>query len=335
MLDEATLCVTHPEQAYLIGNDERPDFVAHLHRHTADLRVDIANVTRAIGNIAVQGPRALQVIAPLLDADIRSLKRFHCLTQTVRLAGVPGWLMRSGFTGELGYAFFLGADEDEGRRVWDALLEAQVTPIGLDAIEKLRIEFGLRSQANDYFPGVTDPYELSMDAYIDLDHSFIGRDACLGAASRPGKRFKTLVSGADDPLPTHLAPVLRNGVCIGDIRSAQNSPRFGTLALAVLRASDAVDGSQVNVGAGVQRCVPCRWTRESGRRPIRWRAWRDRRHCPARAVRMPDVIRPGPMRPRFHSVSSSRLNMPSIMPATRLASRVSLNSARPAANRNR
>jgi len=247
MLDEATLCVMHPELAYLIGNDERPDFVAHLHRHTAGLRVDIANVTRAMGNIAVQGPRALQALAPLLDADIRSLKWFQCLTRPVRLAGVPGWLMRSGFTGELGYEFFLGADEGEGQRVWDALRQAQVAPIGLDAIEKLRIEFGLRSQANDYFPGVTDPYELSMDAYIDLDHAFIGRDACLAAASRPGKRFKTLVFGADDPLPSHLAPVLRNGVCIGDIRSAQNSPRFGTLALAVLRASDAVDGSRVDV----------------------------------------------------------------------------------------
>jgi aminomethyltransferase len=175
-------------------------------------------------------------------------KWFQCLTRPVRLAGVPGWLMRSGFTSELGYEFFLGADEDEGQRVWDALRQAQLAPIGLDAIEKLRIEFGLRSQANDYFPGVTDPYELSMDAYVDLDHAFIGRDACLGVASRPGKRYKTLVFGADDPLPTHLAPVLRDGIHIGDIRSAQNSPRFGTLALAVLRAFDAVDGSQVEVG---------------------------------------------------------------------------------------
>ena len=274
MLDEATLCVIHPERAYLIGNDERPDFVAHLHRHTAGLRVEIVNVTRAMGNLAIQGPRALEVLAPLLDVDVRSLKWFQCLTQPVRLAGVQGWLMRSGFTGELGYEFFLGADEDGGRRVWDALRQARVAPIGLDAIEKLRIEFGLRSQGNDYFPGLTDPYDLSMDAYIDLDHAFIGRDACLRAASGPDKRFKTLVFAADDPLPAHLAPVLRDGVCIGDIRSAQHSPRFGTLALAVLRSADAVDGSLVDVGGrrATVRPVPLDPEKRPAADPLAWRA---------------------------------------------------------------
>ena len=51
--------------------------------------------------------------------------------------------MRAGFTGELGYEFYLLDGDDGAEGLWDAVASAGAAPIGLDAIEKLRIEAGL------------------------------------------------------------------------------------------------------------------------------------------------------------------------------------------------
>jgi glycine cleavage system aminomethyltransferase T len=114
---------------------------------------------------------------------------------------------------------------------------------------------GLVIQDEDYFPGETDPYELSLDAFIDLEgHEFVGREQALATASAPPRRFKTLeIEG--DALPRIGEPVTRGGVTVGDLRSVEVSPRFGPLALAVLESSAAIDGTTVeadHIGATVR-----------------------------------------------------------------------------------
>ncbi len=257
MLDEGTTFVTGSEEAYLFGNDEREPFVEHLERHAAGLDVGIENVTARIPNLAVQGPGSYELLARLADVDIAELAWFRLFPEPVMLAGVRGLLSRTGFTGELGYEFFL-LDPDGAEGLWDTILEAGATPFGLDAVELLRVEAGLLIQHEDYVPGETDPYEVSLDAYIDLEgHDFVGREAAARRAAAPPRRLTTLAIEGDD-VPEAGTPVMVEGRPVGDVRSPVRTPRFGTIALAVLEAAHARDGEAVEVGghAATVRPVP-------------------------------------------------------------------------------
>lgn len=247
ILDEGTTLVVGPGEAYFFGNDERQPFIEHLARNTADLDVRIENVTATIPNLAIQGPGSYELLSRLTDVDVASVRWFHFIPEAVSVAGVRGLLTRTGFTGELGYEFFLW-DAEGAERVWDAIVEGGATPFGLDAIELLRVEAGLLIQEEDYVPGETDPYELSLDPYIELDgHDFVGRRAAAGRAARPFRRLVTLTF--DGPgLPRAGDAITRDGVRVGDVRSPVRTPRFGSIALGTIDAAIAGDGEAVDVG---------------------------------------------------------------------------------------
>jgi glycine cleavage system T protein (aminomethyltransferase) len=247
MLDEGTTLVLAPDEAYFFGNDERKPFIEHLARNTTGLDVRVDNVTATVPNVAIQGPRSYELLSRLADIDFPSLRWFHLIPQAVSVAGVRGLLTRTGFTGELGYEFFLW-ESDGAERLWDAIVEAGATPFGLDAIELLRVEAGLLIQEEDYVPGETDPYELSLDPYIELEgHDFVGRLAAARRAVRPPRRLVTLAFDGVDVPPAGTA-LMRDAARVGELRSPVRTPRFGTIALATVDAALARDGEAVDVG---------------------------------------------------------------------------------------
>lgn len=252
MLDEGTSLVMSAQEAYFLGNDDSSKFLAHMVEHTADLDVQIEDVTTQMGAIAIQGPKSLELLSGLTDTDISGLRWFRLLPEPIEIAGVRGLLVRAGFTGEKGYEFYLLDGHEGGATLWDAIVAAGATPIGLDAIEMLRVEAGLIIGDEDYWPGKTDPYDLSLDRFIDLeDHGFIGRDRCVETAAAPPRRFVTLTfekGGNDDEvLPAPGAGVFGDDGPVGAVTSAFVTPRFGALALAVVDTAYAEDGTSLQV----------------------------------------------------------------------------------------
>lgn len=256
MLDEATFLVRSPTQAFLFGNDEREPFIDHLRCVTADLEVEITNITRSLPGVAVQGPGSYELLVELIDRPFAQLRWFQVLPE-VYLAGVRGMLARVGFTGELGYEFFLLDGEEGASAIWDAIVGAGAQPIGLDAIQALRCECGLVIQNEDYVPGQTDPLDLSLERFIDLDaHEFIGKAAVSARlAAGPARRFKTvLLEGSKPPEPG--APVMHAGRPVGRVTSAVVSPCLGVLALAVIDTAEATDGASVRIADRPGRLHP-------------------------------------------------------------------------------
>lgn len=267
MLDEATVVVVSPEEAYLFGNDQRAGFTGHMAAHTVGMDLTIEDVSRAIPSLAVQGPRSFDVLSQLTHTDLASLRWFRCLPDPIEIAGVRGLVVRAGFTGELGYEFYLLDGDDGAEGLWDAVASAGAAPIGLDAIEKVRIEAGLLIAEEDYWPGETDPLDLGMERFIDFDgHDFVGRDAVKERAEDPQRRFVTLALEGETA-PEHGAPVEVGGTTVGDVRSADTTPRFGTLALAVLDAAHATPGGRVDVGGSPGRVHPVPIDDPEKRRP--------------------------------------------------------------------
>lgn len=143
-----------------------------------ELRVWLTSTTEQWAVIAVQGPLARHVIAPLIqDVDISAEAMPHMSVREGHISGIPMRLFRVSFTGELGYEINVPADY--GHAMWDALLAAGaphgITPYGTEAMHVLRAEKGyiIVGQETD---GTVIPTDLGLDWIIGKSKKdFVGK----------------------------------------------------------------------------------------------------------------------------------------------------------------
>ena len=160
-------------------------------RETADgLDARIEGRTEALSMISATGPTSRDLVQGLTDFDLSSLKYFRFNPERVTVGGVPTTVLRTGFSGELG--FELVTDAGDAVALWEALVAAGGRPFGLDAIDLARVEAGLIIVAVDYQPGATSPWDLSLDRFIKPGTENVGSDALAAYGANPPKRFKTL-----------------------------------------------------------------------------------------------------------------------------------------------
>jgi aminomethyltransferase len=217
-------------------------------RETAgDLDATIAHKTQDLAMIAVQGPTSQATLQPLTERDLGELGYFRFWPTMTTVAGVPAYVLRTGFSGEHGYEVVM--DPSNAQVVWDALIDAGATPFGLNAIDLARTEVGLIIIAVDYDPGATSPWDVSMDRFIKTDTENVGAAALQAYGANPPKRFKTL--RFEGPAPEAGTAVTKDGVEVGVVTSPAESPRVGPIGLAILDAAVAEDGTKVEVGGAV------------------------------------------------------------------------------------
>jgi aminomethyltransferase len=137
--------------------------------------------------IALQGPRAFEVLAQLPDADpaVAALEPFHFCDAT--LAGRTSTVSRTGYTGEDGVEIFCAWDDAPA--LWRALLEAGkqfgLRPIGLGARDTLRLEACLSLYGNE-IDETTNPLEAGLGWIVKMGKGdFVGREALLRTQERP------------------------------------------------------------------------------------------------------------------------------------------------------
>jgi aminomethyltransferase len=250
MADDGTV-YKHADDHYWVLTNQTTfgDFLAES---TPGLDYTARNLTFEMPVLSVQGPGSRDLLGKLTDFDLHSLRYFRFSPERVVVAGVPVWLLRTGFSGELG--FELIPDASNAVELWTALTDLGVVPIGLDAVEIARIEAGLVIAAVDYMPGETSPVDLSMDKTIALGAGveFQGREVLAVELADPPNRFKTLqIAGTD--LPEYGAEVFAGDEVVGTVTSPTNSPRYGVIGLAVLRTDVAGNGTQLAVALGEGR----------------------------------------------------------------------------------
>ena len=221
------------------------------------LEVQIEDRTAQMPHLQVQGPKAREVLAPITEgADVGTLRYFRFIHEGVRVGGVPCWLSRTGYSGELGFEVYCSADD--AQELWDAVVRAGaphgLRPIGLSAIEILRIESGLLFPDIDYFPHETDPFEVRLDNVIKLETGgdFVGRDALRTIAAQGTPRLLTTLRIDGDELPEYGAAVTLDGRDVGILRSPCQSPTFDmqVIAMAAVERDLAQAGQQVEVALG-------------------------------------------------------------------------------------
>ena len=155
--------------------------------------VTIEDVSRSLGAVALQGPRAREILVRAADADVESLKYFRLTEGTIQ--GIPVTISRTGYTGDLGYEIWVTTDR--AVPLWDALVKTGadfgLLPAGILALDVARIEAGLLMIDVDYVSAhralidsqLSSPYELNLGWTVNLNKGpFNGRDALLAEQKR-------------------------------------------------------------------------------------------------------------------------------------------------------
>jgi aminomethyltransferase len=171
-----------------------------------------ALVTDATGDyalIAVQGPAAAGILAPLAEPDLGAMKYYAGAFGDV--AGRAAWVARTGYTGEDGFEVF--CRPGDAPHVWEALTAAGapagLLPAGLAARDTLRLEAGMPLYGNELGPDVT-PFEAGLGRVVKFDKpgDFVGREALAARASEGPRRRLAGLAIRSRRIPRHGYAVL-------------------------------------------------------------------------------------------------------------------------------
>lgn len=224
-----------------------------------DLRVGEPDVSP----LAVQGPKAVEVIAGLFGDWVRDL-RYFAFRETA-LDGMPLVLARSGWSKQGGYELYL-TDSRFGTALWDRVAEAGaafgIIPGAPNDIE--RVESGLVSYGSDMRLQVVpaNPFEMGLGGLVDLaaGHEFVGREALVALAGQPPARLRRgfLVDG-NPPAPGHQVALMQHGAQVGHLTEMVFSPRLGRcIGIGLIRAdlADAAPGLRADLPTGAVAVSP-------------------------------------------------------------------------------
>jgi glycine cleavage system T protein (aminomethyltransferase) len=205
--------------------------------------------------VAIQGPLAASILAPLTNVDLASLKYYAIAEGDV--AGLPALVARTGYTGEDGFEIFV--DWERGPDIWAALADAGgpagVTPVGLGARDTLRLEAGMPLYGNE-LDRETNPFEAGLGRVVKLEKpgEFVGRGA-LEKIAREGidKRLVGLIVKGRG-IARHGYPVDAGERRTGVVTSGTQSPTLGVpIAMAYVAPGDGEPGTMVDVEVREQR----------------------------------------------------------------------------------
>jgi aminomethyltransferase len=191
-------------------------------------RAQVTDRTSDYALIAIQGPHAARILAPLTDARLGEVKYYAGYPATV--AGSQSLLARTGYTGEDGFEIFI-PPRDAGR-VWAALSEAGaadgLVPAGLAARDTLRLEAGMPLYGHELGPEVT-PFDAGLGRVVKLDKSgdFVGRAALAERSGQAPRRVLVGLAGQSRRVPRRGYDVLWDGSPCGTVTSGSPSPTLG------------------------------------------------------------------------------------------------------------
>ena len=142
--------------------------------------------------LAIQGPRAVDVLRKLTSADLSAIKNYWFTYGTV--CGLPNTMIaRTGYTGEDGFEIYIPADEATSKRVWNEVLEAGkefgVLPCGLGARNTLRLESKMALYGHEISEQI-NVWEADLGRYCKIEKGdFVGRTALEQARAQGLKRI--------------------------------------------------------------------------------------------------------------------------------------------------
>ncbi|MGR3571187.1 DUF1989 domain-containing protein [Brevirhabdus sp.] len=268
MIDDGTLFRLGRDNFRWIGGD---DYSGEWMREQAEklgLKVLVRSSTDQLHNVAVQGPESRDLLKKIIwtaphQPAFDELGWFRFTVGRIGDEhGLPVVVSRTGYTGELGYEVFCHPKHapEVFDAIWAAGQDHGLRPMGLEALDMVRIEAGLIFAGYD-FSDQTDPFEAGIGFTVPLkskEDDFIGREALIRRKEHPARKMVGL--DIDSNIDVHHGDCVHVGRAqVGEVTSSMRSPLLGkNIALARVDVAHAEVGTAVEVGKldGHQKRLP-------------------------------------------------------------------------------
>lgn len=220
---------------------------AWVQKHAPKFDVEVSNVSNQFGQLAVQGPKARDLVSGLVDLDVSEMKPFD-FQQNVTLFGKNVILSQSGYTGEDGFEIYCEAKDTVD--IWNGFIEHNVVPCGLGARDTLRLEAGLPLHGQDLTESIT-PYEggIAFAAKPLIEEDFIGKSVLKDQKENGSERRTVGLELLDKGIARTGYPVLDlDGNEIGEVTSGTQAPSSGkSIAMAIIKRDEFEMGRELLV----------------------------------------------------------------------------------------
>lgn len=232
----------------VVNASRRAQDWAWIVEHAEGLDATLEDRSDDMGLVALQGPRAQEILDPLTDVNLDDVAYYHFAVGTV--AGCAATISRTGYTGEDGFELYVG--EADTVAVWNALHEqgggAGLLPCGLGARDSLRLEVGFALYGNELDEEHT-PLASRLGWLVKLDKGeFSGRAALVRQKEQgvPDRLVGIRLTERGFPRPGY--PIVHDGHEVGSVTSGTVSPSLGYgVALAYVPAELISPDTEVGV----------------------------------------------------------------------------------------
>jgi aminomethyltransferase len=273
MIDDGTVFRLAQNNFRWIGGDEFSGLWLRQQAEKMGFKAWVRSSTDQLHNIAVQGPRSRELLKEIVwtsptQPGIGELEWFRFAVGRIgHFEGAPIVVSRTGYTGELGYEIFCHPKDAETvfKAVWEAGQKHNVSALGLEALDMLRIEAGLIF-FNYEFTDQTDPFEAGIGFTVPLKtkgEDFIGKAALIERKEHPRHKLVGLDIDSNETVG-HGDCVHIGRAQVGVVTSGCRSPILKkNIALARMDVKHAALGTEVEIGKldGQQKRLPARIVR--------------------------------------------------------------------------
>jgi aminomethyltransferase len=231
----------------VVNAGNTPGDLAHARSLAGNFHVRLEDRSMDYALIALQGPRAEEVLAPLTEADLPAIPYYGFVEEAV--SGARAIVSRTGYTGEAGFEIY--CDPEDAPRLFREILDAgraiDVLPCGLGARDTLRLEAKMALYGNDIDDTVT-PLEADLGWIVKMNKGeFEGREALAKQKAAGLTRKLVGFDLLDRGIARHGYEV-RSAAGRGVVTSGIPSPTLGkSIGLAFLPIADTAVGTEFHV----------------------------------------------------------------------------------------
>lgn len=247
--DLLVYCLKESEYLLVVNAANSDKDYEWIFSHKKGFDIDVKNKSDEYTQMALQGPKALEIFQPLTELNLEEMTSFQAGRGTI--ASEEVLISRTGYTGEDGFEIYTQSFHPE--KIWDALLEKgkafNIHPVGLGARDTLRLEATLMLYGND-IDEATSVLEAGLGWLVKFKKGdFLGREALLRQKEEGIKRrivgFEILGRG----IARSHYPVYIDGEKVSGVTSGTFSPFLKkSIGLAYLPIDNTEVGTEFEVG---------------------------------------------------------------------------------------
>lgn len=248
ILDDVLVYCFESHYLLVVNASNREKILGWIERHRTGFDALVEDLTFERAMLALQGPRALSILAPMIAANIGEFK-YYTGAQT-EVLGISSVVSRTGYTGEDGFEIILPADQSV--RLWEALIERGephgLRPAGLGCRDTLRLEAAMPLYGHELNEEL-DPFTAGVGFGARLDAGdFIGKPALLAAKERKDRPVRVGLELRGRRIAREHSAVFAGERRIGEVTSGTFSPTLEkSIAMASVAPTHSLIGTAVEV----------------------------------------------------------------------------------------